>query len=64
MRNRLPLRLTLAAALLVLMAGCGKDTESPTSPGAGPPEAAPALATAAAALSFMQVSPAAHILAA
>jgi alpha-tubulin suppressor-like RCC1 family protein len=56
MRTRLLGRLTPAAALLVLMVGCGDDAEAPSAPGAGTPEATPAFATAATPLSFMQVS--------
>jgi alpha-tubulin suppressor-like RCC1 family protein len=56
MRTRLLVGLTSAAALLVLMAGCGEDAEAPSAPGGGTPEAAPAFATGASVLSFMQVS--------
>ncbi|MFL5494495.1 MAG: RCC1 domain-containing protein [Gemmatimonadales bacterium] len=56
MRNRLVLRFAPAAAFLVLMAGCGENVESPSSPGTGTPEAAAAAAAAATTLSFIQVS--------
>ena len=46
-----PLAPVLAAAFLVAVAGCREGTEAPTGP-----ELAPAAATAAAALSFRQVS--------